>query len=153
MNDKQLIEDNLAVITEGGSDIMADFYATLFSRHAELEALFGRRSAVAQQKMVLHAILAVVGHLEDEGWLRGTLRPLGARHHSYGVTEAMYPMVAEALIDTLAKASGPHWNAKVEWAWTRALSFVAGEMMAGARVLGDAEGPATDRSAEAPASS
>jgi len=45
----------------------------------------------------------------------------------------MYPLVASALIDTLAEVSGEHWNAPTADAWSGALTFVAGRMMAGAR--------------------
>ncbi len=150
MNDKQRIAENLDVIMAGGMDIMAVFYETLFARHPELRPLF-RRSAVAQQRMVLQAILAVVEHMDDAAWLRGTLRPLGAKHLAYGVTEPMYPMVAEALLTTLAKASGSSWDVEIEGAWTRAITAVAGEMIAGARLveLSDS-GPTTQPSPDSP---
>jgi hemoglobin-like flavoprotein len=83
--------------------------------------------------MLLEAVVAVVDHLQDMPWLDNTLRALGARHVDYGVTEEMYPLVASALIDTLAEVSGEHWNAPTADAWSGALTFVAGRMMAGAR--------------------
>ena len=72
-------------------------------RQPELSVLFGRRSAEAQGRMLLEAVVAVVDHLQDMPWLDHTLRALGARHVDYGVTEEMYPLVASALIDTLAE--------------------------------------------------
>jgi hemoglobin-like flavoprotein len=101
--------------------------------------------------MVLQAILAVVEHMDDAAWLRGTLRPLGAKHLAYGVTEPMYPMVAEALLATLARASGSSWDVEIEGAWTRAITAVAGEMIAGARLveLSDS-GPTTQPSPDSP---
>jgi hemoglobin-like flavoprotein len=145
MNDKQRIETNLVVITERAPDVVGRFYTRLFARHPELSRLFGRRSRPAQEKMVLDAIVAVVEHMEDESWLRGVLRPLGAKHVSYGVTEGMYPLVAEALVATLADASGETWNKETENAWLRALGAVAGEMIAGAREFVDAEAASTAR--------
>src|SRR5690242_10683645 len=133
MSPKQLIESNLAVVTEVAPDVIARFYAKLFERNPELGRLFGRRSRPEQEKMVTEAIVAVVGHMEDATWLRGVLRPLGAKHVSYGVTEAMYPLVARALLDTLREVSGNTWSDEIERAWTGALGAVAGEMIAGAR--------------------
>src|SRR5262245_2115795 len=92
MSPKQLIEVNLAVVVQADPDVVGRFYGKLFQRHPELQRLFGRRSQREQEKMLTEAILAVVGHMEDADWLRGVLRPLGAKHVAYGVTEAMYPL-------------------------------------------------------------
>lgn len=135
MTDKELIEANLAVVVERAPDLTTRFYANLFRYHPELQRLFGRRSSAAQEKMLLEAIVAVVEHMDDPAWLQSTLRPLGAKHVSYGVTAPMYPIVAETLILTLGEASGSAWNATVEAAWLRAILAVANEMLAGARDL------------------
>ncbi|HVU01235.1 MAG TPA: globin domain-containing protein [Polyangiaceae bacterium] len=145
MNDKQLIEDNLAVITERAPDVVGRFYAKLFERNPALKGLFGRRSQAAQEKMVLDAIVAVVDHMEDVAWLRSVLLPLGAKHVSYGVTEGMYPLVADALVATLAESSGDRWNDATSAAWGRALGAVAGLMIEGARGAADAEAVPTAR--------
>ena len=133
MDTKTLIQQNLDVVSQNAPDLTARFYATLFERHPELTRLFGRRSAEAQQRMLLEAIVAVVDHLDDTTWLEGTLRGLGAKHVDYGVTDDMYPLVASALIDTLREASGPRWSSDIAEAWAGALGFVADRMMAGAR--------------------
>ncbi len=147
MNDKQLIEANLAVITERAPDVVGRFYAKLFERHPHLKSLFGRRSQAAQEKMVLDAIVAVVDHMEDGAWLRSVLVPLGAKHVSYGVTDGLYPLVADALVATLAESSGDRWNDATAGAWGRALGAVAGLMLEGAREAGDAGAVSTSRAA------
>lgn len=133
MSTKALIERNLELVTHSAPDLIARFYATLFERNPQLAPLFGRRSAEAQQKMLLQAIGAVVDHLEDSAWLNGTLRALGQKHVEYGVTDEMYPMVASALLDSLRDASGEGWDDATAQAWTGALTFVAETMIAGAR--------------------
>ena len=133
MTAKELIQANLDVVVGNAPDLTARFYARLFEQHPELQHLFGRRSAEAQQRMLLEAIAAVVDHLDDLPWLEQTLRALGAKHVAYGVTDAMYPMVAGALMDTLERASAEHWNDAVRDAWAAALTFVADRMQAGAR--------------------
>jgi hemoglobin-like flavoprotein len=143
---------NLAVVVQAAPDVVGRFYAKLFERHPELQRLFGRRSQREQEKMLTEAILAVVGHMEDAAWLCGVLRPLGAKHVAYGVTEAMYPLVAHALIDTLHEVSGPHWSPEVERAWSDALGAVAGEMIAGAREAESQRAVTTLRVESAPAS-
>lgn len=138
MDTKTRIQQNLEVVTQNAPDLTARFYARLFERHPNLAAMFGRRSADAQQRMLLEAIVAVVDHLEDTPWLDRTLRALGAKHVEYGVRDEMYPLVANALIDTLRDASGATWNDATEGAWTGALTFVAERMQAGAREVGQA---------------
>jgi hemoglobin-like flavoprotein len=133
MDTKTLIQRNLDVVMQNAPDLSARFYATLFERHPELAKLFGRRSAEAQQRMLLEAIVAVVDHLDDSAWLDATLRALGAKHVAYGVRDEMYPLVAGALIETLRVASGPHWDEPTTGAWGAALGFVAERMMTGAR--------------------
>jgi hemoglobin-like flavoprotein len=135
MDSKALIQRNLEVVMEQAPDLTARFYGTLFQRHPELQLLFGRRSAEAQGRMLLEAVAAVVDHLEDVSWLDVTLRALGKKHVEYGVTEEMYPLVASALLDTLRAASGNQWDDSTAGAWSTALTFVAGRMMAGAREL------------------
>ena len=152
MNPKQLIEDNLAIVVQTAPDVVGRFYAKLFERHPELHRLFGRRSQPEQEKMLTEAILAVVGHMEDADWLRGVLRPLGAKHVAYGVTEAMYPLVANALVDTLREVSGTAWSPEVERAWSGALGAVAGEMIAGAREAESQRLVLTLRAGDAPMS-
>jgi hemoglobin-like flavoprotein len=152
MSPKQLIEVNLAVVVQADPDVVGRFYAKLFQRHPDLRRLFGRRSQREQEKMLTEAILAVVGHMEDAAWLRGVLRPLGAKHVSYGVTEEMYPIVAEALIETLREVSGSAWSQEVERAWSDALGAVAGEMIAGAREVESQRAVSTLRTETAPAS-
>jgi hemoglobin-like flavoprotein len=142
MSPKALIEANLAIVSNAAPDVVARFYARLFEQNPELRALFGRRSSAAQERMVLDAIVAVVDHMDDALWLSATLRPLGAKHLSYGVRDDMYPLVANALIATLREASGSDWSPSVEAAWAGALGAVAGEMIAGAK---EVEGAPTSR--------
>jgi hemoglobin-like flavoprotein len=133
VDSKALIQRNLDVVTERAPDLTTRFYGALFQRHPELSQLFGRRSTEAQGRMLLEAVVAVVDHLQDMPWLDATLRALGKKHVEYGVTEEMYPLVASALIDTLREASGDQWDDSTADAWSGALTFVAGRMMAGAR--------------------
>jgi hemoglobin-like flavoprotein len=133
MTPKQLLAANLELVSELAPDLIARFYATLFFRNPELKSLFGRRSAAAQERMLLEAVLAVVEHMDDAAWLRRTLRPLGAKHLAYGVKDDMYPVVADALIATLRDASGDAWNDQLEETWSGALGAVATEMIIGAR--------------------
>lgn len=132
MHPNDRIRKNLELVATRAPDLTARFYERLFERHPELRGMFGRRSAEAQQRMLLEAIVAVVDHLDDAAWLGETLGALGAKHVDYGVRDEMYPLVGSALVATLADVSGDEWDAETEAAWTAALGFVAETMIAGA---------------------
>jgi hemoglobin-like flavoprotein len=57
---------------------------------------------------------------------------LGRRHVGYGVTEAHYRPVGEALIWTLDKGLGEAFTAEVRGAWLSAYTTLAGVMTAAA---------------------
>ncbi len=157
MHPHERIRQNLELVAERAPDVTARFYERLFRTQPQLTPLFGRNAAAAQQEMLLSAIVAVVDHLDDAAWLDQTLRALGAKHVEYGVDDSMYPLVAEALVATLAEVSAEAWSPEVESAWLGALGFVAKTMIAGAQErmnrpsdfadLGAESGAASKRSA------
>lgn len=132
MTPNDLIRTNLELVATAAPDLTARFYERLFRLHPSLQHLFGRRSAEAQERMLLEAIVAVVDHLEDATWLESTLGALGAKHVEYGVRDEMYPLVGGALLETLADVSGDAWDAPTAKAWSDAITFIASTMIAGA---------------------
>lgn len=132
MNANDLIRTNLELVATRAPDLTARFYERLFTVNPQLRPMFGRRSAEAQQRMLLEAIVAVVDHLEDATWLESTLGALGEKHVDYGVEDAMYPLVGDALVATLAEVSAEAWSSEVDAAWRAALGFVSDTMIAGA---------------------
>ena len=83
--------------------------------------------------MLLQALVSLVTRLDEAQWVEATLRGLGERHARYGVTDAMYPLVASALLTTLAEISGPEWDEATSSAWTAVLGHVASTMIAAGR--------------------
>ena len=126
MHPNDLIRANLDLVASAAPDLTARFYARLFALHPSLKSLFGRRSAEAQERMLLEAIVAVVDHLEDAAWFEATLGSLGAKHVEYGVRDEMYPL------DTLADVSGEAWTPETAKAWGDAIGAIASTMIAGA---------------------
>lgn len=96
-----------------------------------LYAEFGNRYAIGSEnlfhdpKFIKHAtqvvsmVTAAIGLLEkgDMETLISVLKELGARHADYGIQQEHYPIVGEALIETLAAALGDDFTpeAKSEW--------------------------------------
>lgn len=129
--DPTLLRRSFDLIIDRRPDLTLRFYEILFERYPALAPLF-RRDRTAQAKMLAGAIAAVLDHLEDAPWLESTLGELGAKHVEYGVTNAMYDQVGDALLATLAEAAAADWTPEVARQWTLAHGAIAGMMRAGA---------------------
>jgi len=82
--------------------------------------------------VVLNAVgSAVAGLQRDIGTLVSMLTTLGARHAHYGVNEACWDVLAEALKLTLRDILGDGFTHEVEQAWSIVYSFIASIMIQG----------------------
>ena len=71
--------------------------------------------------------------VDNAEWLQDTLAGLGRKHVDYGVTEAMYPWVGAALLQTLEEIAGDAWTDELRDAWSEAYSTIAAMMLEGSR--------------------
>jgi len=108
------------------------FYARLFDLDPALRPLF--RGDIAQQGHKLMTMLGVaVANLNKPEVVRPALWSLGQRHAGYGVTEAQYATVGEALLWTLEQGLGEGFTPEVRAAWEAVYILVADTMTAAAR--------------------
>lgn len=128
----ELLRSSLELVVARQPAITPRFYEILFGRYPHVRPLFGRNSDDNQQRMLQEAIVAVVDHVDDAEWLASTLRAMGRKHVDYGVTAAMYPLVGECLIATLAEIAGSDWTPAIETAWSDAYGAIQGLMLSGA---------------------
>jgi hemoglobin-like flavoprotein len=134
--DPSILRASFELVIDRCPDLTLRFYAILFERYPQLQALFSR-DRTAQSKMLAEALAAVLDHLEDAPWLVKTLGALGAKHVSYRVTDEMYDMVGDALLATLAEGAAEAWTPEVAAQWTAAFGAIAGMMKDGARAALD----------------
>lgn len=128
----ELLRSNFNLVVERSPTLTHRFYAILFERYPQTQAMFPPTSRLTQEGMLTQALVAVMDHLEDAPWLQNTLHALGARHVDYGVTDEMYGWVGASLLATLAEACGNDWSPEVESAWGEAYGAIAGLMQEGA---------------------
>jgi nitric oxide dioxygenase len=134
MDERQidLIRTSFAQVVPIKAQAAAMFYARLFEIAPPLRNLF--HGDMEEQGAKLMAMLATaVAHLDRLDEIVPAVRALGARHASYGVTEADYTPVAEALIWTLGKGLGEAFTPETEVAWVAAYAILAGQMRDAAR--------------------
>lgn len=108
------------------------FYARLFELDPSLRKLF--KADMKKQGMMLMSMLAsAVRGLSDPNALIPVLTALGRRHTGYGVVDAHYTTVAEALLWTLEQGLGEAFTPEVRDAWIAAYSMMTSVMQQGAR--------------------
>ena len=129
---ESLLRSSLEIAIEREGAITPRFYEILFARHPEARPMFSRNEPEKQQKMLQDALVAVLDHLDDAGWLDETLGGMGRIHVDYGVEPHMYEWVGEALIAALEEAVGDDWTPDHAAAWTAAYAAIRDRMLAGA---------------------
>ena len=108
------------------------FYARLFELDPSLRSLF--KGELRKQGMMLMSMIgSAVRGLTDTNALVPVLHALGRRHSGYGVTDAHYTTVAEALLWTLQQGLGDEFTAETREAWVAAYSLMASVMQQGGR--------------------
>lgn len=125
-----ILRDTLELALSQDARFPTRFYEILFQRHPELEALFTRNSRGAQVRNFGKKLVAIVDHLEDPEWTDRELGALAASHTQYGVSASMYPLVGEALIDTLREACGEAFTPEAEAAWRTAYARIEAAILA-----------------------
>ncbi|TGQ50050.1 hemin receptor [Mesorhizobium sp. M1C.F.Ca.ET.193.01.1.1] len=109
------------------------FYDRLFSIDSSLRPLFPARDMTGQGAKLMAALGFVVHGLERAETILPAVQDLARRHVGYGVEERHYPIVGQALIETLETGLGPAFTPEVREAWGAAYGLLAGVMIAAAR--------------------
>jgi len=134
MDERQidLIRTSFAQVVPIKTQAAAMFYARLFEIAPPLRGLF--RGDMEEQGAKLMAMLATaVANLDRLDKIVPAVRALGARHATYGVQDADYGPVAEALLWTLGQGLGEAFTPETEAAWVAAYAVLAGQMQEAAR--------------------
>ena len=104
------------------------FYERLFEIAPHLRLLF--RGDMTEQKGKFMATLAVlVASLDDMSNLLPRAGTLARQHVLYGVEEAHYALVGQALLWTLERELGPDWTPATASAWRRTYDMLSAYMI------------------------
>ena len=126
-----LVRDSFALVQPLAAQAARSFYTRLFARHPGVRGLFGP-DIEAQGERLMAMIATGVRLLDRPQELQPALRALGRRHVDYGVRDAHYAAVGDALLDTLANALGETFTADTRAAWVAFYDEVASAMREGA---------------------
>ncbi len=105
------------------------FYSKLFADHPELRSLFPKDMKEQYIKLteMMSSIIMRLDHPDI-----GAMTEMGARHIKYGVKQAHYKMVGEAMLWMLSKALGSEWNTPTAAAWIQCYQELTKAMTGGA---------------------
>jgi hemoglobin-like flavoprotein len=129
---KRLVQESFARIAPVADDAAALFYRRLFQLDPMLKLMF-RGDMAEQRKKLMQMLTAAVKGLDHLEQLAPVLQDLGRRHVVYGVADAHYDMVGQALLWTLEKALGRDFTPELRHAWTTVYTLVATTMQDAAR--------------------
>ena len=129
---KQLVHNSFAKIAPIADDAAALFYRRLFELDPRLKLMF-RGDMAEQRKKLMQMITAAVKGLDHLDQLVPVLQDLGRRHAGYGVADAHYDTVGQALLWTLEKALGRAFTPELRHAWTTVYTLLATTMQEAAR--------------------
>ena len=129
-----LVQDSFRKVVPIADTAAMMFYARLFELDPSLRKLF-KGDMKKQGMMLMSMIASAVRGLSDPNALIPVLHALGRRHSGYGVVDAHYTIVAEALLWTLQQGLGEEFTAESRDAWVAAYSLMASVMQQGGREL------------------
>ena len=122
-----LVQGTFDLIAPIADDAAVLFYSRLFELDPGLRRLF--KSDMREQRVKLMQMLtAAVRGLSHLDRLVPVVEGLGRRHAAYGVTDAHYRTVGEALLWTLAKGLGKGFTPEVREAWAAMYGLLASTM-------------------------
>jgi hemoglobin-like flavoprotein len=115
----KLVQDSFKHVEPIAPQAADLFYGRLFEIAPEVRPLFPADLTTQKQKLMTMLATAVT-NLHQVEKIVPAVQDLGRRHVGYGVQEAHYKPVGEALIWTLEKGLGSAFNQQVKIAWIAA---------------------------------
>jgi len=127
IDQKALVQETFAMIAPIADDAAGLFYKRLFELDPSLRQMFPE-NLTEQRKKLMQMLAAAVKGLDHPEQLIPVLRDLGRRHAGYGVADAHYDTVGEALVWTLGQGLGRAFTPQVKDAWVEVYTLIATTM-------------------------
>jgi len=123
-----LVESSFRTIFNDGDAFVDRFYTRLFEIYPEIKMLFVKSNMILMRKKLLQSLILIVENLTDPS-TAGYLTNLGKSHlDHYGVLLKHFPMLGQALLETLGEFLGEGWTPDVEQAWQDAYEQISARM-------------------------
>src|SRR3990172_10217059 len=122
----RVLRSTFEAVAPRADEFARRFYVRLLEDHPELQPLFDpmlERTGGEwedQHRNLVRALTVIIRSLEDAPALTAFLKPLGARHTEFGVTEEHYPPVRDTILKVLAELLESEWTPQTKRAWREA---------------------------------
>ncbi|MEL6254330.1 MAG: adenylate/guanylate cyclase domain-containing protein [Bacteroidota bacterium] len=124
------VQASLSVLLKNEERFAESFYERVFEKAPQVRSMF-KNNMTIQGRLLTHMLGGIVYSLSRPGHLKLGLKSLGKNHAKYGVMPTHYPVVKEAMLETIEAEMGDLYNDKIGAAWTQALDFVLMHMIQG----------------------
>jgi hemoglobin-like flavoprotein len=129
---KRLVQETWEAIARNHDRVAIAFYERLFEIDPDARALFAKTNMSAQRLKFVEMLGEIVRNLDLPSALIPTVSALGKRHVGYGVRDADYDRVREALFAAIAGELNAGFTDEVRDAWEEAYALTAAVMKRGA---------------------
>ena len=119
-----LVQTSFTRLVDDIDDVARIFFEKLFELDPALRPMFPDEIQVQGRKM-FRTLLVIVNALNDPNAILDMVKALSKRHIGYGVKEAHYGTVGEALVRTIGEALGDAASHEIDTAWLAAYTLVA----------------------------
>jgi hemoglobin-like flavoprotein len=117
----------------GNQELLADlFYCLFLDRYPEVRRHFQGVDLKYQAALLTMAFLVIERHHTAAYPATETyLRYLGTKHQTRGVPAELFPHFRDALLATLERFHGSHWDAGLAGQWKQAIERATATMLKG----------------------
>ncbi|MEG4485238.1 AAA family ATPase [Microcoleus sp. D2_18a_B4] len=131
----ELLERSLALIKPHSDEFVSNFYEILFNESSQIKALFMNTRMAQQKEKLWQSLEIIIENLRKPKLINVFAKGLGATHAKYGVSVEHFPVVANALIQSLKAQMGLEWTPETEKAWVEAYTIIQSAMIDGMGVM------------------
>ena len=124
------LQASLHMLLQDEEKFATIFYEKVFKKAPFVRNLF-RNNIQDQGRLLTHMLGGIVYSLSRPEHLVLGLKKLGKNHQRYGVKHDYYPVVKEAMLETIPEVLEDFYTTQVGEAWSQALDFVIDTMKAG----------------------
>ncbi|MEG4146679.1 AAA family ATPase [Microcoleus sp. Pol12B5] len=131
----ELLERTLALIKPKSDEFVSNFYEILFDSSSQIKALFMNTRMAQQKEKLWQSLEIIIENLRKPKLINVFAKGLGATHAKYGVSVEHFPVVGNALIQSLKAQMGLEWTPETEKAWVEAYTIIQSAMIDGMGVM------------------
>lgn len=141
-----LLQSSFLKLEPQAQEFSDTFYRILLNKYPRLRPLFSETDMEKQKVKLIESLKLVMVNVYNTEALTFILKNLGKRHVQYGAVLTDYPLIGDALLQSLDRHLGADWTPEVQETWTMAYQMIADTMAAGAREAVTAQPPSTRES-------